>query len=130
MPGSKVCLCALLVTVLAAVCLAVPLPETLGDAGAALAHRDALRERARALRERTPSGAPRDPAQGARVARQDRLGSLTEEQRDLVSRYVLQALTELAHREGCSDDHPINISDRDYHGWMDFGRRSAEELDS
>ncbi|KAG9346225.1 hypothetical protein JZ751_008050 [Albula glossodonta] len=49
--------------------------------------------------------AKRDIAPKPRVARQERM--------------------EMLSREGCSVDHPL--SDRDYQGWMDFGRRSAEE---
>ncbi|KAI1887121.1 hypothetical protein AGOR_G00202870 [Albula goreensis] len=69
--------------------------------------------------------ARRDIAPKPRVARQERMGPLTDDQREYISKQILQAISEMLSREGCSVDHPL--SDRDYQGWMDFGRRSAEE---
>ncbi|XP_048028497.1 gastrin/cholecystokinin-like peptide [Megalobrama amblycephala] len=42
---------------------------------------------------------------------------LSEDQRELMSRHLLQALSEIIQREDCVTD---------YQGWVDFGRRSAE----
>ncbi|XP_056108718.1 gastrin/cholecystokinin-like peptide [Rhinichthys klamathensis goyatoka] len=41
---------------------------------------------------------------------------LSEDQRELMSRQLLQALSEIIQREDCVTD---------YQGWVDFGRRSA-----
>ncbi|CAM4732516.1 unnamed protein product [Leuciscus chuanchicus] len=41
---------------------------------------------------------------------------LSEDQRELMSRQLLQALSEVIQREDCVTD---------YQGWVDFGRRSA-----
>ncbi|XP_066556337.1 cholecystokinin [Amia ocellicauda] len=126
MTGRKVYMCAL-VTALAGVCLALPLSSS---GGVVLAHRGANGGTAWAqmLGRPTEGGGWGQGALGGRVARQDRLGSLTEEQREFMSKYILQTLTEMLNREGCHEENPISISDRDYQGWMDFGRRSTEEL--
>ncbi|KAL4659864.1 gastrin/cholecystokinin-like peptide [Arapaima gigas] len=72
--------------------------------------------RARATRGHDPLGPW--SAQGERA---DSPG----DQRVFISRQILQAISELMNKEGCSVSEPF--SERDYQGWMDFGRRSAEE---
>uniref|UniRef100_A0A3B3QN94 Gastrin/cholecystokinin peptide hormone domain-containing protein n=1 Tax=Paramormyrops kingsleyae TaxID=1676925 RepID=A0A3B3QN94_9TELE len=55
----------------------------------------------------------------------DRLGSMMEDQRDFMSKQILQTIIEHMNKGGCFGDHPF--SNRDYQGWMDFGRRSSEK---
>ncbi|XP_063819612.1 gastrin/cholecystokinin-like peptide [Pseudophryne corroboree] len=57
------------------------------------------------------------------VSRRDLLASMTHEQKQLISQLLPQLLAEMSNAEGHL--HPVH--DRDYAGWMDFGRRSAEE---
>lgn len=46
-----------------------------------------------------------------------RRSPLPEDQRELISRQILQALSEIIQREDCITD---------YQGWVDFGRRSTD----
>uniref|UniRef100_A0A8C1KTC5 Gastrin/cholecystokinin peptide hormone domain-containing protein n=2 Tax=Cyprinus carpio TaxID=7962 RepID=A0A8C1KTC5_CYPCA len=62
------------------------------------------------LPERTPE-TPETPQSRVR-----RSVHLPEDQRELMSRQLLQALSEIIQREDCGTD---------YQGWVDFGRRSA-----
>ncbi|XP_056404754.1 gastrin/cholecystokinin-like peptide [Hyla sarda] len=58
------------------------------------------------------------------VSRRDLLASLSHEQRQLMMSQLLpQLLAEISNAEGHL--HPMH--DRDYAGWMDFGRRSSED---
>ncbi|XP_069809476.1 gastrin/cholecystokinin-like peptide [Dendropsophus ebraccatus] len=58
------------------------------------------------------------------ISRRDLLASLTHEQRQLMmSKLLPQLLAEISSAEGHL--HPMH--DRDYAGWMDFGRRSLED---
>ncbi|KAM4032765.1 gastrin [Anomaloglossus baeobatrachus] len=58
------------------------------------------------------------------VNKRDLLASLSHEQKQLMMSQLLpQLLAEISNAEGHL--HPMH--DRDYAGWMDFGRRSAEE---
>ncbi|XP_052466067.1 gastrin/cholecystokinin-like peptide [Carassius gibelio] len=50
-------------------------------------------------------------------ARVSRSVHVPGDQRELVSRQLLQALSEIIQREDCVTD---------YQGWVDFGRRSTE----
>ncbi|XP_021335429.2 uncharacterized protein [Danio rerio] len=50
------------------------------------------------------------------LARVRRSVGLSEDQRELMSRQLLQALSEIIQREDCLSD---------YQGWVDFGRRSS-----
>ncbi|KAL6469208.1 hypothetical protein MHYP_G00227320 [Metynnis hypsauchen] len=49
-----------------------------------------------------------------RTARTERLA---EDQREIISKQILQALSEIIQREDCISD---------YQGWVDFGRRSTD----
>ncbi|RXM35564.1 Gastrin/cholecystokinin-like peptide [Acipenser ruthenus] len=98
-----------LVTVLAlAVCVARPLSESRSEAGAALAQRNPQREKALA----------------ARIVRRDWMGSLTADQRQFMSKYIPHVLAGYGPADSV---HPI--IDRDYAGWMDFGRRNTEDVE-
>ncbi|XP_007517489.1 cholecystokinin [Erinaceus europaeus] len=109
--NSSVCLCVVL-AMLAASALAQPLhPAELGGSGARR-EEEAARRQLKAL-ERADS----DP--------RARLGAL-------LARYIQQARKApfgrtplIKNLQNLDPSH--RISDRDYMGWMDFGRRSAEE---
>ncbi|KAM9296728.1 gastrin/cholecystokinin-like peptide [Gastrophryne carolinensis] len=61
------------------------------------------------------------------VSRRDLLASLTHEQRQLIMSQLLpQLISEMSNAE----EHLQPMHDRDYAGWMDFGRRSTEDADS
>ncbi|XP_075701671.1 LOW QUALITY PROTEIN: gastrin [Rhinoderma darwinii] len=58
------------------------------------------------------------------VNKRDLLASLSHEQKQrIMSQLVPQLLAEISNAEGHL--HPMH--DRDYAGWMDFGRRSSED---
>nr|XP_012805029.1 cholecystokinin [Jaculus jaculus] len=110
-----VCVCSLL-AVLAAVALSQPQSGTpAGPSGSAV-------PRAEEAPRRQLRAAPRTDAE-PRV----RLGAL-------LARYIQQARKVPSGRVSImknlqSLDPSHRISDRDYMGWMDFGRRSAEEYE-
>ncbi|XP_053554763.1 gastrin/cholecystokinin-like peptide [Bombina bombina] len=62
------------------------------------------------------------------LQRRDLLASLSHDQRHMMSQLLPQLYAELSN----SEDHLHPMHDRDYNGWMDFGRRSSENpaLDS
>ncbi|XP_072269824.1 gastrin/cholecystokinin-like peptide [Pyxicephalus adspersus] len=60
------------------------------------------------------------------VSRRDLLASLSHEQKQLIMSQLLPQLLAEINAEGHL--HPMH--DRDYAGWMDFGRRSSEVPDS
>uniref|UniRef100_A0A673JWL2 Gastrin/cholecystokinin peptide hormone domain-containing protein n=1 Tax=Sinocyclocheilus rhinocerous TaxID=307959 RepID=A0A673JWL2_9TELE len=64
--------------------------------------------------ERLPERPPETPERPQ--SRVSRSVQLPEDQRELVSRQLLQALSEIIQREDCVTD---------YQGWVDFGRRST-----
>ncbi|KAM4594178.1 uncharacterized protein V3H82_026816 isoform 1-T1 [Fundulus diaphanus] len=56
-------------------------------------------------------------AEGA--ARAERRTHLSEDDREIMTKQIMQAITEVMNSE-C-------MADRDYQGWVDFGRRDAAE---
>ncbi|XP_073681359.1 uncharacterized protein [Garra rufa] len=64
--------------------------------------------------ERIPERPPETPERPESRVR--RSAQITEDQRELMSRQLLQALSEIIQREDCVTD---------YQGWVDFGRRST-----
>ncbi|KAM5136004.1 gastrin [Mantella aurantiaca] len=61
------------------------------------------------------------------LSRRDLLASLSHEQKQMIMSQLLpQLLAELSNAE----DHLHPMRDRDYAGWMDFGRRSSEVAES
>ncbi|XP_056324615.1 gastrin/cholecystokinin-like peptide [Danio aesculapii] len=62
----------------------------------------------------SPESPPEAPE--SLLARVRRSVGLSEDQRELMSRQLLQALSEIIQREDCLSD---------YQGWVDFGRRSS-----
>ncbi|KAM9362576.1 uncharacterized protein ABDE67_008052 [Symphorus nematophorus] len=58
------------------------------------------------------------PAPQAHSARTERRAHLSEDEREIMTKQIMQAISEMMNSE-C-------LSDRDYQGWVDFGRRDAE----
>ncbi|NXT90038.1 ANTR protein, partial [Anhinga rufa] len=56
--------------------------------------------------------------------------SLSQEQKHLISRFLPHIFTELSNRKGYmhGDEGTEALHDHYYPDWMDFGRRSAENL--
>ncbi|XP_041432444.1 gastrin/cholecystokinin-like peptide isoform X1 [Xenopus laevis] len=72
-------------------------------------------------------GSPRKtPGTSSELSRRDLLASLSHEQRQLISQLLPHLYTDLSN----SQTHFHPVQDRDYAGWMDFGRRSLEEPES
>ncbi|XP_078124580.1 uncharacterized protein LOC144529389 [Sander vitreus] len=57
------------------------------------------------------------PAPQASPARMERRAHLSEDEREIMTKQIMQAISEM--NSEC-------MSDRDYQGWVDFGRRDAE----
>ncbi|KAM8758345.1 cholecystokinin [Rhynchonycteris naso] len=111
--NSGVCLC-VLVAALAAGALAQPVPPSDPEGPGAQRDEEAPRRQLRAVQ--SMDGEPRA-----------HLGAL-------LARYIQQARKAPSSRVSMmknlqSRDPSHRISDRDYMGWMDFGRRSAEEYE-
>ncbi|XP_068995909.1 cholecystokinin [Embiotoca jacksoni] len=68
-----------------------------------------------ANREKARDSAGGRPAPRAHLARR---AHLSEDEREIMTKQIMQAISEVMHSE-C-------MSDRDYQGWLDFGRRDAE----
>uniref|UniRef100_A0A8C3T7U5 Gastrin/cholecystokinin peptide hormone domain-containing protein n=1 Tax=Chelydra serpentina TaxID=8475 RepID=A0A8C3T7U5_CHESE len=64
--------------------------------------------------------------------RRDLLGALSPDQKHLMAKFLPHIYAELANREGHwhEDDALGPLHDRDYPGWMDFGRRSLADADA
>ncbi|XP_063073340.1 gastrin/cholecystokinin-like peptide [Engraulis encrasicolus] len=105
-----------LVALLAASCLASPLSQADGATGkgAHVAEIRAKRDIARkALARRENS------VQTLDNTRVERMLPLPDDQREYMNRQIMQALAEIISQNEC-------FSDRDYKGWVDFGKRSVE----
>ncbi|XP_061686546.1 gastrin/cholecystokinin-like peptide [Syngnathoides biaculeatus] len=72
-------------------------------------------EQLQAAREETRNFAGRQEPLPARTARR---AHLSEEERTIMTKQIMQAISEMVNSD-C-------MLDRDYHGWVDFGRRDAE----
>ncbi|KAJ4944506.1 hypothetical protein JOQ06_013049 [Pogonophryne albipinna] len=68
------------------------------------------------LAKRDPAGR-QETAPQARPARPERRAHLSEDDREIMTKQIMQAISEM--NSEC-------MSDRDYQGWVDFGRRDAE----
>ncbi|XP_029002438.1 cholecystokinin [Betta splendens] len=66
---------------------------------------------------REPSGG-RGPAPRAAPARAERRAHLSEDERGVMTRQIVQAISEIMNSD-CA-------LSRDYQGWVDFGRRDAQ----
>uniref|UniRef100_A0A8C5Q9V3 Gastrin/cholecystokinin peptide hormone domain-containing protein n=1 Tax=Leptobrachium leishanense TaxID=445787 RepID=A0A8C5Q9V3_9ANUR len=60
------------------------------------------------------------------ISRRDLMASLSHDQRKMMS----QLLPELYAELSTAESHFQPMQDRDYAGWMDFGRRSSEDFNS
>ncbi|KAM3865287.1 uncharacterized protein ACN63O_010985 [Diretmus argenteus] len=69
-------------------------------------------------RDNKEAVAKQEQAVQTRTARMERLVQLSEDERDVTAKQIMHAISEIMN-SGC-------MSDRDYQGWVDFGRRSAE----
>uniref|UniRef100_A0A8C8RJS3 Gastrin/cholecystokinin peptide hormone domain-containing protein n=1 Tax=Pelusios castaneus TaxID=367368 RepID=A0A8C8RJS3_9SAUR len=60
------------------------------------------------------------------MLRRDLLGALSQEQKQLVAKFLPHIYAELANRDDFwPEDAAVEpLHDRNYPGWMDFGRRS------
>ncbi|CAG5929016.1 unnamed protein product [Menidia menidia] len=58
----------------------------------------------------------RDPA--GPETRAERRAHLSEDEREMMTKQIVQAISEVMN-SGC-------VSDRDYQGWVDFGRRDVD----
>ncbi|XP_036957924.1 gastrin/cholecystokinin-like peptide [Acanthopagrus latus] len=63
-------------------------------------------------------GGRQNPAPPAFATRVQRRAHLSEDERESMTKQIMQAISEMMNTE-C-------MSDRDYQGWVDFGRRDAE----
>ncbi|XP_033953786.1 cholecystokinin [Pseudochaenichthys georgianus] len=68
------------------------------------------------LAKRDPAGR-QETAPQAPPARPERRAHLSEDDREIMTKQIMQAISEM--NSECT-------SDRDYQGWVDFGRRDAE----
>ncbi|XP_068585145.1 gastrin/cholecystokinin-like peptide [Cebidichthys violaceus] len=64
------------------------------------------------------SAGRQEPAPQAPSARMERRAHLSEDEREIMTKQIMQAISGMMNSE-C-------MSDRDYQGWVDFGRRDAE----
>ncbi|XP_069489042.1 gastrin/cholecystokinin-like peptide [Ambystoma mexicanum] len=74
--------------------------------------------------------APRNAAAPSELSRRDLLNSLSQEQRHYLLKAFPDAFTDLSNQDlfwhELAPLHPVH--DRDYEGWMDFGRRNVDDL--
>ncbi|XP_034456435.1 gastrin/cholecystokinin-like peptide [Hippoglossus hippoglossus] len=106
MSGKVMLVLALLVALL--VCGAASSPETTSTLQQLLAKRERAKD----------SAHRREPAPQTRSARMERRAHLSEDEREIMTKQVMKAISEVMNSE-C-------MPDRDYQGWVDFGRRDAE----
>ncbi|XP_051532686.1 gastrin/cholecystokinin-like peptide [Myxocyprinus asiaticus] len=104
------CIAFTVITMLAVACVASPLSEETPG------RTDATEREERGIPETRESATGTERLQ-SRAARLRRFASLPEDQREFMSRQILQALSEIIHRDDCVTD---------YQGWVDFGRRSTD----
>ncbi|XP_074542041.1 uncharacterized protein LOC141802384 [Halichoeres trimaculatus] len=72
-----------------------------------------------AKREKVRDSAGRqESGQRAHSTRMQRRAHLSEDERELMTKQIMQAISEMMNSD-C-------MLDRDYQGWVDFGRRSVE----
>ncbi|XP_059208976.1 cholecystokinin [Centropristis striata] len=106
MSGKLIVLCALLVALLV-------------SSAAVEAEESHVLQQLLAKRDRGRDSAGRQElAPQASSARMERRAHLSEDEREIMTKQIMQAISEMMNSE-C-------MSDRDYQGWVDFGRRDAE----
>nr|XP_046261378.1 gastrin/cholecystokinin-like peptide [Scatophagus argus] len=109
MPGKAAVVFALLVALL--VSIAASSPREAAETN--------VLQRLVAKRERvTNLNGIQEPAPRAHATRVERRAHLSEDEREIMTKQIMQAISEMMNSE-C-------MSDRDYQGWVDFGRRDAD----
>ncbi|XP_038570107.1 cholecystokinin isoform X2 [Micropterus salmoides] len=111
MSGKVIVVFALLVAVLVFGASATPQSSAAADTSV-LQQLLAKREKVRELAGR------QEPESQTHSARMERRAHLSEDERETMTKRIMQAISEMMNSE-C-------MSDRDYQGWVDFGRRDAE----
>nr|XP_014424595.1 gastrin/cholecystokinin-like peptide [Pelodiscus sinensis] len=79
----------------------------------------------------SPAVMPQRSSRTPGLVRRDLLGALSQDQKHLMAKFLPHIYAELANPEGYwrEDDAVRPLHDRDYPGWMDFGRRSLADSD-
>ncbi|XP_023277756.1 gastrin/cholecystokinin-like peptide [Seriola lalandi dorsalis] len=114
MSGKVIVVFALLVALLVSGAASSPESSASGDAK----ERNTL-QRLLAKRETVRDTARRQGlAPQTHSSRMERRAHLSEDEREIMTKQIMQAISEVMNSE-C-------MSDRDYQGWVDFGRRDAE----
>ncbi|XP_040892743.1 gastrin/cholecystokinin-like peptide [Toxotes jaculatrix] len=114
MSGKVVVVFALLVALL--VCGAASSPES--PAAGEVTESHTLRQLLAKKEKGRGSTHRQELAPQTHTARMERRAHLSEDEREIMTKQIMQAISEMMNSE-C-------MSDRDYQGWVDFGRRDAE----
>ncbi|XP_069385868.1 gastrin/cholecystokinin-like peptide [Paralichthys olivaceus] len=114
MSGKVMLLFALLVALLVCGAASSPAAPAAGRAETTSTLQQLLAKRERAR----DSAHRREAAPQTRSARMERRAHLSEDEREIMTKQIMQAISEVMNSE-C-------MLDRDYQGWVDFGRRDAE----
>ncbi|XP_076001629.1 uncharacterized protein LOC142994698 [Genypterus blacodes] len=109
MAGKAMILCALMAALLLSCSASPPGFSSSGDA-----KESEMLQRLLARREKAGD----DTKEQAAQTRMQRRAHLSVDEREIMTKQIMQAISEMMNSE-C-------MSDRDYQGWVDFGRRSAE----
>ncbi|XP_044047368.1 cholecystokinin [Siniperca chuatsi] len=111
MSGKVIMVFALLVALLVSSAASSPESSAVGETN--------ILQQLLAKREKVRGSAGRqEPAPQTHSARMERRAHLSEDNREVMTKQIMQAISEMMNSE-C-------MSDRDYQGWVDFGRRDAE----
>nr|XP_020451783.1 cholecystokinin-like [Monopterus albus] len=114
MPGKVIVLFALLAALLVPSVASSPMSSAAGES-----KETNLLQQLLAKRERVSGSASRqEPAPQAVPDRMTRQTHLSEDEREIMTKQIMQAISEMMNSE-C-------MSSQDYQGWVDFGRRDAE----
>ncbi|XP_071771448.1 cholecystokinin [Centroberyx gerrardi] len=117
MAGNGILVCALVAALLVSGMASPPKSPSSGDTKESGTLRQLLARREK-VKDSRDSVARQEQAGQARTARMERMAHLSEDEREVMTKQIMQAISEIMN-SGC-------MSDRDYQGWVDFGRRSAE----
>ncbi|XP_071393252.1 cholecystokinin [Centroberyx affinis] len=120
MAGNGILVCALVAALLVSGMASPPKSPSSGDTTESGILRQLLarREKVKDNRDSVARQEQAGQAGQARTARIERMPHLSEDEREVMTKQIMQAISEIMN-SGC-------MSDRDYQGWVDFGRRSAE----
>ncbi|XP_028837951.1 cholecystokinin-like [Denticeps clupeoides] len=121
--NSGICVCVLLATLSSSGCLGLPARPPKADAAQVLPE-----EHARHARSAPPSG-QNSPFSKAAEEELDPHVSINQLLARLISRKGSYRRNSVLASRASGPAAGHRIKDRDYMGWMDFGRRSAEEYE-